>query len=557
MTELHADVVIVGLGAAGGIAANVLTDAGLDVVAIEAGPHIDASAASLDEIANTYLARLAEPKAKHEVPTWRFDSSEEAGPSPWPMLMVNAVGGTSIHYEGLSIRFSPWTFATRSGVLRRYGAGAIPHDATLVDWPFSYDDLEPFYDQVEYAIGVSGTAGSNAFEGARSREFPMPPLRPTGWSRHTAAAAERLGWHPFQAPASVNSVEFDGRPACTFCGFCRDNVCHCAAKGSTDVTVIEKAQASGHLTVKDRARVMRVDVNADGLAEGVTYVADGAEHSVKAKVVLLASYLYENTRLLLLSTSRAYPHGLSNNHGQVGKHYIAHVTPFLYGLFPDRRLNLFNGLCSQVTCVDDWNADNFDHSELGFIGGGMLFAGQEFHPIGFVSSSVPPSIPRWGSGWKGWLGEHAQSVGLVNLQFDALPYESHYLDLDPSAVDAAGVPVVRVTYRVRENEARGAGYITERMREWLEAAGASETWQGSPALPVDGRHAYGGTRMGDDPDSSVVDAHGFSHEVPNLGVLGASTFPTAGGHNPTLTVQAVAWRTAARLVEQWATIAEL
>ena len=563
MTSKQTDVVIIGLGAAGGVAAHVLADAGLDVVALEAGPRLDASAARFDEIDNVVHERLSEPKAKHEVPTWRFTDRERARSSPFPTLMVNAVGGTTVHYEGLSIRFPPYTFASRSAIVDRYGASAIPAGSTVADWPLSYDDLEPCYDAVEYAIGVAGVAGGmdvageeagNAFEGPRRRPFPMEPLPMTGWSRLMADAARRLGWHPFLAPSNINSRPYDDRPACTFCGFCMFNVCHCDAKGATHLNVIRRAEASGHLAVEADARALRIEVDGDGRASGVSYVSNGEEHFVAAKAVLVGTYLYENTRLLLLSTSRAFPHGLSNNHGQVGRHFTAHYPQFVYGAFPGRRLNMFNGVGSQVTALDDWNADNFDHTGLGFVGGGLFLVYHEFTPIVFAKAPLPPSVPRWGAAWKAWINGHAQSVGLVQGQFDALPYEWNVLDLDPSRTDQLGIPVVRVTHRVGPHERRGVRFMADRMDEWLREAGATMTWPQRPH--VEGRHAYGGTRMGDDPGTSVVDGYGFSHEVPNLGMLGSSTFPTAGGHNPTLTVQALSWRTATRLVDQWRSIAD-
>jgi gluconate 2-dehydrogenase alpha chain len=286
----------------------------------------------------------------------------------------------------------------------------------------------------------------------------------------------------------------------------------------------------------------------------VTYLREGRERRVAAKAVLVAGFTYENVRLLLLSTSPAFPGGLSNNHDQVGRHYTAHYVPFVFGAFPGRRLGLYNGVGSQVTGVDDFNGDNFDHSGLGFLSGGLFLAFHELTPIAFAKAPLPPAVPRWGAAWKGWVGANAQCVGSAQAQFDALPYEHNRLDLDPRVVDPLGLPVVRVTHRVGPNEERGAAFMAERLADWLTEAGAAETWTAPPI--VEGRHCYGGTRMGPDPETSVVDAFGFSHEVPNLGVLGASTFPTAGGHNPTLTVQALSWRTAAHLAAEWRAIAD-
>jgi gluconate 2-dehydrogenase alpha chain len=550
----EADVAIVGLGAAGGVAAHVLTQAGLEVVGLEAGPRRSREDHAFDEIRNDARGWLARPKALHERPTWRTDASQEAGPSPWPILMMNGVGGTTVHYDGLSIRFLPWNFESRTRTIERYGAGAIPTDSTLADWPFSYDDLEPYYTLVERAIGVGGS-DRNHFDGPRSAGYPMPPLRRTGWSTLLGDAASRLGWHPYPAPSAINSQPYDGRGACTFCGFCQHNACHCDAKGSTNLNVIPWAEATGRLRVEASARVLRIDSDGEGLATGVTFVRDGCTYVQPARVVLLATYVYENTRLLLLSASAAHPAGLSNHHGQVGRHYIAHLIPTVFGLFPGRRLNLFNGTGSQVTCIDDFNADNFDHAGLGFVGGGMITGAHEYAPVMFTRGTPhPPHVPRWGSAWKAWMHANAQSVGSVYAQRDALPYEDNGLDLDPSATDRDGVPVVRVTHRVYPGEASAHRFLQERLDELLREAGATEAWP-APATIVEPRHCCGGTRMGHDPESSVVDAWGLSHEVPNLGVLGASVFPSVGGSNPTLTVQATAWRTARRIVDSWDAIA--
>jgi gluconate 2-dehydrogenase alpha chain len=224
---------------------------------------------------------------------------------------------------------------------------------------------------------------------------------------------------------------------------------------------------------------------------------------------------------------------------------MAHVTPFAFGRFPGRRLNTWNGTWSQATCVDDWNADNFDHTGNGFIGGGLLVASHESKPIAFARSPVPPGVPRWGSRWKAWLAANAQSVGSASGQMECLPYEDTRLDLDPERRDPYGEPVVRVTHRVHQNEERGAAFLAGRLEDWLRAAGADEVWHG-PRF-VEARHCYGGARMGDDPATSVVDRDCFVHDAPNLGVLGTSVYPSSGGHNPTLTLQALAWRAAERL----------
>jgi gluconate 2-dehydrogenase alpha chain len=461
--------------------------------------------------------------------------------------MMNGIGGSTVHYPGLSARFHPWNFELRSASAARYGAAAIPAGSTTADWPLSYDELEPYYEKVEQSIGVAGANGP--FEGPRRTPYPMPPLRRSGWTNLTDAAARRLGWHPFPAPAALNSVPYNGNPACTYCGFCIDNGCYLGAKGSTDATSVRRAEATGRLQVETGARVVRIETDAQGRATGATYVRDGRERTATARAVLLATFTYENTRLLLLSRSSAHPNGIGNAHDQVGRNYMAHITPHAFGRFPGTDLNHWNGSWVQATCVEDWNADNFDHTGLGFIGGGLLAASHEVKPVSFARSPLPPGVPRWGSGWKAWLAANARSVGSAGAQMECLAYPENRLDLDPVRKDPYGVPVVRITFRPRENELRGAAFLAGRVEQWLREAGADEVWHG-PLPFVEARHCYGGARMGDDPQTSVVDRDGFVHDAPNLGVLGTSVYPASGGHNPTLTLQALAWRTAERLAER-------
>src|SRR2546423_903138 len=212
------DVAVIGLGAAGGVAVLPLCRAGLKVAGIEAGTWIDPRSFRPDEIHNNVRGLITSaPKASREIPTFR------GRPRPSIHPMMNAIGGTSVHYWAQSWRLKPWDFKTRSETIRRYGPNAVPAGSTLEDWPITYDDLEPYYDLVEYEVGVSGKAGNiqgnidplgNIFEGPRRREYPMPPLRASGYNEHMFQAAKQLGWKPFPGPAAINSREYRGRPRC-------------------------------------------------------------------------------------------------------------------------------------------------------------------------------------------------------------------------------------------------------------------------------------------------------------------------------------------------------
>jgi len=565
------DVAVIGLGAAGGVAVLPLTRAGLKVAGIEAGTWMDVHTFKPDEIYNNVRSLVTSvPKAKREIPTFRTSDTARARQGA-NAPMMNAIGGTSIHYHAQSWRYSPWDFKVRSESVRRYGANSIPKGTTLEDWPVTYDELEQFYDHVEYEVGVSGRAGNiagkidprgNVFEGPRQRDFPMPPLRDTDFTDMMMAAAKKAGWKPFRGPAAINSQPYRGRPGCAYHGYCDRGGCHIGAKNSTAVTTIPEAQKTKNLTIFDKAQVTRIlsgNNGQDGKVTGVLYLREGKEYFQPAKVVLLAGYTYENSRLLLLSKSKAYPKGLTNNHGQVGKHYFGHwdaqAGTGVSALFPFD-LNIWYGAIAQNVTVEEFADDNFDHAGLGFIGGATIQVNTEKHPIGAAAMNTYGRAPQWGSQWKAFVRENAGRWVSSYIQANTFPYENTYLDLDPDVSDPLGDPVCRITSGPKENEPRQALYAGQKMEEWFRAAGAIEVTKaqggGGPALTT---HAFGGTRMGDNPETNVVDRWGFSHEAPNLGILGASVFGTAGARNPTLTVQALAWRTAEHLANNWKSIA--
>jgi gluconate 2-dehydrogenase alpha chain len=565
-TELRATgVVIIGLGATGGVAAWPLAQAGIDVVGLEAGTWLAPADLSPDELRNNVRGwPHSAQKTNREIPTHRPTASSPYSPRLAIHPMMNAVGGTTLHYWAQSWRLNPWDFKVVSETRRRYGASRLPAGTTVEDWPFGLEELEPYYDKVEVEIGVSGQAGNikgsidrrgNIFEGARARGYPMPPLRGTGFTEMMAGAARSLGWHPFPGPAAVTSERYQGRSACVYHGFCNRGGCHVSAKGSTAVTTIPKAQRTKRLTVVTEAHVTSINVNAQGRVAGVTYLKGGTEYVQPASVVLLAGYTYENVRLLLLSTSPGFPKGLSNNHGQVGRHYFSHnQIATVNALFP-RNLNTWYGLPAQGVAVDDWADDNFDHGALDFIGGGNLWVYSDRRPIGAANMSTFGRAPRWGAQWKAFIRENADRGNTAYLQRTTLPYEDNYLDLDPVIRDPLGFPVCRITADYKQNERRLADFIQDKMVQWYRAAGASATEKTPVGTMGPSTHAYGGTRMGDNPDTNVVNRWGFSHEVPNLGVLGASVMGTSGARNPTLTAQALAWRTAEYLAQNWKSIA--
>ena len=566
-TSLSAtDVVIIGLGAAGGVAALPLARAGMDVIGIEAGSWLTARDFPPDELRNNIRGwPQSVQKANNEVPTHRPNASARYSPRPSVHPMMNAVGGTSLHYWAQSWRLNPWDFGVVSETRRRYGSQRIPKGSTVEDWPFGLDELEPYYDIVERELGVSGQAGNiggaidmrgNIFEGPRTREYPMPPLRGTGFTDMMADAARKLGWHAFPGPAAINSQTYEGRPGCFYHGYCARGGCPINAKNSTAVSTIPKAQATGRLNVASQATVTRIDVaDRSGRVSGVTYVKGGVEYFQPAAVVLLASYTYENVRLLLLSKSRAFPNGLSNNRGQVGRHYFSHFqSATVSALFPFN-LNNWYGLPAQGAAVDNWADDNFDHAGLDFIGGGNLWIYSDRRPIQAANMNTFDKAPNWGSAWKSFIRENADRWNTAYIQKTTLPYEDNVLDLDPFVKDALGFPVIRITAEYKDNERKIGAFMQDKMEQWYREAGAIAIDRAPVGIMGPSTHAYGGTRMGDNPETNVVDRFGFSHEVPNLGVIGASVMGTSGARNPTLTVQALSWRTADHLSRNWSAIA--
>jgi len=564
MATEKTDVVIVGVGAAGGILAAELGKAGMKVIGLERGPRLTtADFTPHDEL--RYFQRMdLRPNPKRQPITWRPNANARANPVP-RQDYGNQAGGGTVHYGSVSWRMHEDDFRARSHTIERYGASAIPEDSSLADWPLSYADLEPYYDRAEYELGVSGKAGNlqgrkidggNVFEAPRQREYPLPALLVEEAGMVFEAGARRLGLHPFSTPRAILSQPYQGRPACTYCGFCQAFGCHVGAKSSILVTKLPEADATGNFKLITGAMCYRVNSDNSGRATGVAYYGpDGSDNTIEAELVILSPFIYDNTRLLLLSKTDKFPNGLANSSGQVGKHLMAHIMANVFVGFDDRHINIFMGPSAQKHTLDDFNADNFDHGGLGFIRGAQVSIGTsnlEGGPIALTTTTPRPGVPRWGAEYRDFLAQYYTRHATMVAQTENLPYADQTIDLDPNVRDAWGLPAPRLTYDWRRpNELKRVEFMMQKMEQLGRAMDASLVWRAALSQGSPGAHHEGGTRMGSDPKTSVVNRYGQSWDIPNLFVVGSSTFPTMSGFNPTLTIQALAFMSADAIVNRY------
>src|ERR1700726_2517087 len=325
MATEKTDVVIVGAGAGGGILAAELGKAGMKVIGLERGPRLSTADFNPHDELRYFQRQELRPNIKRQPVTWRPNASAIARPMPI-LNYGNQAGGGTVHYGALSWRMHEDDFRVRSHTAERYGASAIPADSSVVDWPLSYADLEPFYDRAEYELGVSGKAGNlqgrkidagNPFEAPRRREYPLPALLADQSGVIFAAAGQKLGSHPFSSPRAILSQPYQNRPGCTYCGFCQSFGCHMAAKSSILVTKLPEADATGNFKLLTGTMCYRVSTDNTGRATGVSYFGpDGSDNTIEADLVILSPFIYDNTRLLLLSKTDKFPNGLANSRSE-------------------------------------------------------------------------------------------------------------------------------------------------------------------------------------------------------------------------------------------------
>lgn len=552
------DIVIVGGGAVGNFMALKFVNAGLQVVILEAGPARTGRERSMDELlATAFRNEGGTSKFNDEVPTWRTGPNEKARRAVMSQGLETALGGNSIAWGAVAMRFYEEDFRIRSATVEKYGENKIPAGSTLADWPMSYAELEPFYEDAETLLGVSGHAGNrehpersrgNPFEAPRANPYPMPALRTSGLGQLFADSARAQGYHPFPLPAAIATTSWKGRHACTYCSFCSRFGCHVDAKASAQNTVLPEALETGRLHIVTSARAMEIVTDDSGRAVGVRYRdKDGASQFQGGGTVIVAAYAFENSRLLLLSKDKRHGRGLGNETGQVGAHYMTRQQPSVYAVFEGRKLNRFIGPTAQAMAIADLSGDHFDHSDVDFIRGGRIAAFNQYLPTE-ASGVLPPDVPRWGKAWRDFFLSSYNSTSMLFIDPEILPYENNRLDLDPDVKDSLGRPVIRITFDIGDNERKLMQFLQDRAEKIAIGMGATRTWRRQFLTGPISTHDVGGTRMGNDPETSVTNGFGEVHDTPGLVVLGGSSFVSLPPVNPALTILALALRAADHII---------
>ena len=535
-TDAEVDFVVIGTGPAGGSVARELTREGFDVVLLEQGKAWGPEEMEHDELGAFMTGRWTnsdqtQPQTFRNTPDQKAERRQYLG-------YAMAVGGTSFHYTANYWRFRPIDFnefSVKGGV----------QGAALSDWPITYDELEPYYTAVEWAIGVSGAVSRNPGEPRHSRGYPMPPLNVTGPGVLLEYACKQLGWSSKAAPMAILSREYKGRQPCHNCGFCLAFPCEWGAKSGTNYTMVPEALRSGRCELRTQSYVREIETNDSGRVIGVVYFdKDRNEVRQRAKAVVLSANGAESPRLLLNSATSRFPRGLANSSGMVGKHLMFNGNPGARGEF-EHEVNAHHGpVVSRIT-HHPYEMD----PALGLFGGG----GYDFRlstPALITTLSMPQSFPQWGSAFKArlrpWFTHSIEAAGHTS----SLPVAENSISLDPELKDAWGVPAIRTTFKEHPQDLRLYKWFQERAVEMLDAAGATATHpneiRDDPGFAV---HLLGTCRMGNDPATSVVDKYHRSHDVRNLFIVDGSSFVTSGRGQPTLTIQALAFRAADHIAQ--------
>jgi choline dehydrogenase-like flavoprotein len=499
-------VVIIGSGAGGGTLANELAQKGVNVVLLEAGKHQSTSTFLQDEWAS--FNQLAWLDKRTTSGNWRV-AKDFPGLPAWT---CKTVGGTTTHWAGASLRFQTHEFAAKT----TYGSVA---GANLLDWPIGLADLEPYYARAEAKMGVTRTSDNPGLPGNNNFKVMYGGAAKLGYTKVSTGHM------------AINSRPRDHRSSCLQMGFCFQG-CKSGAKWSTLYTEIPKAVATGHVDLRPESHVLQIETGANGKVSGVVYAdASGAQHRQRARVVAVAANSIETPRLLLLSASNAFPNGLANSSGQVGRNYMRHLTASVYAIF-DEPVHAYRGTTMAGIVQDEARND----PGRGFVGGYEM----ETISLGlpFFAAFLEPG--GWGPDFTHFLDNYTHVAGMWIVGED-IPRESNRVTLNHDVKDQFGLPVPNVHYDDGDNELAMRKHAFDRGVAIYEAVGATKAWR-TPPYPS--THNLGTARMSSDPKLGVCNSHGQTHDIANLFISDGSQYTTSAAENPTLTIVTLAIRQA-------------
>lgn len=528
-TGERAEVLIIGAGASGAIAAKHLAEAGVRVVCLEQGGKVEPDEFYGDKPEWELMSQRRwhpNPNVRGLADDYPIDVSE----SDVNPLMYSAIGGSTIIYAAHWQRFMPSDFRVRS------------LDGVADDWPFKYEDLEPFYDLVDIEMGVSGLAGDPAYPPMAPPPLPPHPIGAVG--RKAAQGMNELGWHWWPAPQSIPSRPYRGRSQCARRGTCMQG-CPEGAKASVDLTHWPDALKAGARLISG-ARVRQITLGATGLADGAVYLdRKGVEHRQEADLVIVCGNGIGTPRLLQLSATAGHPDGLANSSGLVGRNLMMHPFAAVVGYF-DEPLESWLGPAGQaIHSMQFYETDE----KRGFLRGAKWNAMPTGGPLGMRSVfGGKPIEEAWGANLHKSTRKRLGRSFEWGIIAEDLPDLDNRVVLDADLTDSDDIPAPKVIYKSSENTARLIDFHLARAKEAMLASGAQK--MSTTTLMRDcGWHLMGTCRMGEDPKHSVTDQWGRTHDIPNLYIFDGSLFVTSSGFNPTATICAIALRCVAHMIE--------
>lgn len=525
------DVLIIGSGASGAAVAYSLAETKMRILCLEQGDWIkptDFPSNGRDWEARRYSDFDMSPNRRGRETDYPVNDDA----SIMKVANFNAVGGGTVMYTAHWPRMHPSDFKVRT------------LDGVADDWPIDYWTLEPFYEENDRMMGVSGLAGDPGVP-PRFPGMPPVPLGRTGTAY--AKAMNRLGWHWWPSDVTVATTEYDGRAACINLGHCTPG-CAQGAKASVDITYWPKALRAG-VELRTRCRVREITTNEHGMASGAVYYdADSVEHFQPAEVVILACNGIGTPRLLLNSASGRFPNGLANSSGLVGRNLMLHPWPMAVG-YVDHTVD---GSRAPMTVL--WSKEFYETDRArGFVRGYTLQFSRGTGPVHEAMQSAASGRLPWGKDHHRIFREFLDHRLQIGVACEDLPEAHNRVVLDPVLKDSNGIPAAKIEYTMSENTRRMMEHGIARAEEILATAGAQSIGTSRTALNSPG-HLLGTARMGNDPERSVVNAWGRSHDVKNLFIVDGSIWVTSGGVNPTSTIQALALYIADAMKQRLATL---